>query len=92
VSAAEREEFLAGMHVSVLSTAVGAAGPTLAVLVWHSYQPGGLLTVLAGRRSRKATAKDQPHASGQDLNRSRRLLAATEHPVRCGVSMKHQPT
>jgi PPOX class probable F420-dependent enzyme len=56
MSAAEREEFLAGVHVGVLSATVGAEGRTLAVPVWYSYQPGGLLTVLTGRRSRKAAA------------------------------------
>jgi Pyridoxamine 5'-phosphate oxidase len=56
MSAAEREEFLADVHVGVLSAAVGTAGQTLAVPVWYSYQPGGLLTVLTGRRSRKAAA------------------------------------
>jgi hypothetical protein len=56
MSAAEREEFLAGVHVGVLSAAMGAAGRTLAVPVWYSYQPGGLVTVLTGRRSRKAVA------------------------------------
>jgi len=56
MSAAEREEFLAGVHVGVLSAAVGSAGQTLAVPVWYSYQRGGLLTVLTGRRSRKAAA------------------------------------
>jgi hypothetical protein len=56
MGAAEREEFLAGVHVGVLSAAVGTAGRTLAVPVWYSYQPGGLLTVLTGRRSRKAAA------------------------------------
>ena len=56
MSAAEREEFLAGVHVGVLSVAVGVEGRTLAVPVWYSYQPGGLLTVLTGRRSRKAAA------------------------------------
>jgi nitroimidazol reductase NimA-like FMN-containing flavoprotein (pyridoxamine 5'-phosphate oxidase superfamily) len=56
MSVAEREEFLAGVHVGVLSAAAGNAGQTLAVPVWYSYQPGGLLTVLTGRRSRKAAA------------------------------------
>ncbi len=55
-SAAEREEFLAGVHIGVLNAAAGTAGRTLAVPVWYSYQPGGLLTVLTGRRSRKAAA------------------------------------
>jgi len=54
MSAAEREEFLAGVHVGVLSAATGTEGRTLAVPVWYSYQPGGLVTVLTGRRSRKA--------------------------------------
>ena len=56
MSAAEREEFLAGVHVGVLGAAMGTAGQTLAVPVWYSYQPGRLLTVLTGRRSRKAAA------------------------------------
>jgi hypothetical protein len=56
MSAAEREEFLTGVHVGVLSAVMGAAGQTLAVPVWYSYQRGGLLTVLTGRRSRKAAA------------------------------------
>ena len=56
MSTAEREEFLSGVRVGVLSAAMGAAGQTLAVPVWYSYAPGGLLTVLTGRRSRKAAA------------------------------------
>jgi PPOX class probable F420-dependent enzyme len=56
MSAAEREEFLAGAHIGVLSADVGRPGQTLAVPVWYSYQPGGLLTVLTRRRSRKAAA------------------------------------
>jgi PPOX class probable F420-dependent enzyme len=56
MSGAERERFLADVHVGVLSAAVGTAGRTLAVPVWYSYRPGGLVTVLTGRRSRKAAA------------------------------------
>ena len=56
MSAAEREEFLAGVRVGVLSAAIGEVGQTLAVPVWYSYRPGGLVTVLTGRRSRKAAA------------------------------------
>jgi hypothetical protein len=40
MSAAGREEFLAGVHIAVLSAAAGTAGRTLAVPVWYSYQPG----------------------------------------------------
>jgi len=56
MSTAEREEFLAGVHVGVLSAAASQQGRTLAVPVWYSYRPGGLLTVLTGRCSRKAAA------------------------------------
>ena len=56
MSAARREEFLAGVRVGVLSVAAGMPGRTLAVPVWYSYRPGGPLTVLTGRRSRKAAA------------------------------------
>jgi hypothetical protein len=56
MSAADRKEFLADVHVGVLSTAIGTAGQTLTVPVWYSYQPDGLLTVLTARRSRKAAA------------------------------------
>jgi hypothetical protein len=40
MSAAERQEFLAGVHVGVLTAALGTVGQTLAVPVWYSYQPG----------------------------------------------------
>ena len=56
MSVTERQEFLAGVHVGVLSAAAGPAGQTLAVPVWYSYRPGSLLSVLTGRQSRKATA------------------------------------
>jgi nitroimidazol reductase NimA-like FMN-containing flavoprotein (pyridoxamine 5'-phosphate oxidase superfamily) len=57
MSAAAREEFLADVRVGVLSvTSDPAAARTLAVPLWYSYQPGGLLTVLTGRGSRKAVA------------------------------------
>jgi PPOX class probable F420-dependent enzyme len=56
MSVTEREEFLAGVRVGVLSATAGTAGRTLAVPVWYSYQAGGLLTVLTGRQSRKAAA------------------------------------
>ncbi|MEV0189427.1 pyridoxamine 5'-phosphate oxidase family protein [Kitasatospora purpeofusca] len=48
------ERFLAGVHVGVLS--VAGAGPDeapLAVPIWYSYRPGGLVSVLTGRDSAK---------------------------------------
>ncbi len=62
MSAAERQQFLAGPHVGVLSVAVtgdgevGAGRAPLAVPVWYGYQPGGQVSVITGRSSRKGTA------------------------------------
>ncbi|WP_211261099.1 pyridoxamine 5'-phosphate oxidase family protein [Pseudonocardia acaciae] len=49
---AEREEFLAALHVGVISIA-RADGPPLAVPVWYSYQPGGDVLVQTGPGSLK---------------------------------------
>jgi PPOX class probable F420-dependent enzyme len=51
----EREQFLAGLHVGVLSVADGDGAP-LSVPVWYSYEPGGLLSLTTSGRSRKAKA------------------------------------
>jgi Pyridoxamine 5'-phosphate oxidase len=64
MSVAEREQFLAGLHVGVLSVAVkadreadGPAGRApLAVPVWYDYQAGGQVSVITGRSSRKGLA------------------------------------
>jgi nitroimidazol reductase NimA-like FMN-containing flavoprotein (pyridoxamine 5'-phosphate oxidase superfamily) len=50
----EREAFLADVHVGIIS--INDPGRTpLTVPIWYSYEPGGLLTILTGRDSRKAT-------------------------------------
>jgi nitroimidazol reductase NimA-like FMN-containing flavoprotein (pyridoxamine 5'-phosphate oxidase superfamily) len=51
MSVAEREQFLAGLHVGVLSVVSGQARAPLAVPVWYDYQPGGPVSVItaAGR-------------------------------------------
>ncbi|MEV0535687.1 pyridoxamine 5'-phosphate oxidase family protein [Kitasatospora sp. NPDC050463] len=57
MSIAERETFLAGPHVGVLAVRDDggrSAGSLLAVPIWYSYRPGGVLTVLTGRDSAKA--------------------------------------
>lgn len=53
---AEREEFLAGLHVGVLSVAAGDGRGPLSIPVWYSYQPGGTVNVSTGRSTRKARA------------------------------------
>jgi nitroimidazol reductase NimA-like FMN-containing flavoprotein (pyridoxamine 5'-phosphate oxidase superfamily) len=53
---AEREEFLAGLHVGVLSVDGGDAAEPVTIPVWYTYQPGGVVTVSTGRQTRKALA------------------------------------
>ena len=56
MSRAEREEFLAGLHVGVLGVASPDGRGPLTVPVWYTYQPGGTVNVSTGRGSRKALA------------------------------------
>ena len=56
MSRAEREEFLAGVHVGVLSVASGDGSGPLTIPVWYTYQPGGTVNVSTGRSTRKARA------------------------------------
>ena len=50
---AEREAFLAGTHVAIVSIAEDGHGP-LAVPVWYSYEPGGEIRFATAPTSRKA--------------------------------------
>jgi nitroimidazol reductase NimA-like FMN-containing flavoprotein (pyridoxamine 5'-phosphate oxidase superfamily) len=52
MSAQEREAFLAGLHVGVISIAEPGRGP-LTVPIWYAYEPGGELRVVTDRDSRK---------------------------------------
>ena len=49
----ERESFLAGIHVGVLSVDEPGRGP-LAVPVWYLYEPGGEIVVVTRPEARKA--------------------------------------
>src|SRR5262249_61336738 len=48
----EREAFLAGVHVGMISIAEEGRGP-LTVPMWYAYAPGGELRLITGRHSRK---------------------------------------
>jgi nitroimidazol reductase NimA-like FMN-containing flavoprotein (pyridoxamine 5'-phosphate oxidase superfamily) len=48
----EREAFLAGVHVGVLSIAEEGRGP-LTAPIWYGYEPGGELRLVTERGSRK---------------------------------------
>ena len=50
---AEREEFLAGVHVGIVSVDDPGHGP-LSMPVWYTYQPGGTVDILTDGQSRKA--------------------------------------
>ncbi|MGI9325422.1 MAG: pyridoxamine 5'-phosphate oxidase family protein [Pseudomonadales bacterium] len=52
MSRTEREQFLADLHVGVLSIPNGD-GPPLTAPVWYDYEPGGDYWVLTGRDSQK---------------------------------------
>jgi len=54
----EREAFLSEPHVGVLAVA-DPDGPPVVSPVWYTYEPGGPVTVLTGRRSRKAALMRQ---------------------------------
>jgi nitroimidazol reductase NimA-like FMN-containing flavoprotein (pyridoxamine 5'-phosphate oxidase superfamily) len=53
MSKEEREAFLAGVHVGVLSVDDPGHGP-LSVPVWYAYEPGGTVDVVTGGQSAKA--------------------------------------
>ena len=71
MSEQERQEFLAGLHVGVISIE-RADGPPLTVPIWYGYEPGGLVWVITGADSLK----------GRLLHAARRfsLCAQTEKP------------
>ena len=56
MSQAEREQFLAEVHVGVLSVDAGPGSGPLAIPVWYGYEPGGPVSVSTDRRTRKAVA------------------------------------
>ena len=58
MSPAEREQFLAELHVGVISIAEAGRGP-LTAPIWYEYQPGGELCVIIAAKSRKAALLKQ---------------------------------
>jgi PPOX class probable F420-dependent enzyme len=56
MSQQEREAFLAGVHVGVLTVVAQQGRGPLATPVWYTYSPGGLVSLTTGGTSRKAKA------------------------------------
>lgn len=50
----ERQEFLAALHVAVLSVDSGGERPPASVPIWYDYTPGGHIRLSTGPGSRKA--------------------------------------
>lgn len=48
-----REAFLAAKHVGILSVDGGDGRPPFAVPIWYSYEPGGVLTITTGPKTKK---------------------------------------
>ena len=60
-SESERQEFLAALHVGVLSVAADGRPPA-SVPIWYDYAPGGDIRVNTGASSRKAKLIEQAGA------------------------------
>ncbi|ORV41860.1 pyridoxamine 5'-phosphate oxidase family protein [Mycobacterium conspicuum] len=58
----ERQEFLAGVHVGVLSVAATDGRPPASVPVWYGYAPGQNILINTGASSRKARLIEQAGA------------------------------
>lgn len=56
MSRAEREAFLAEVHVGVLAVTAGPGRGPLVTPVWYSYEPGGRVSVSTGGATNKARA------------------------------------
>jgi nitroimidazol reductase NimA-like FMN-containing flavoprotein (pyridoxamine 5'-phosphate oxidase superfamily) len=61
-SETERENFLAALHVAVLSVATGNDRPPASVPIWYDYVPGGNIRINTGAHSRKAKLIEQAGA------------------------------
>ena len=61
-SETERQEFLAALHVAVLSVAATDGRPPASVPIWYDYTPGGSIRVNTGAGSRKSKLIEQAGA------------------------------
>jgi len=53
MTAEERENFLADVHIGIISVEDEGRGP-LTVPIWYSYKPGGVVSVITSPMSRKS--------------------------------------
>ena len=63
MTVAEREEFLAAVHIGVLAVE-RVDGPPVTAPIWYRYAPGGVVEFITGRDSDKARLLERSgHAS-----------------------------
>lgn len=79
MTTAEKQQFLAGLHVGVVAIPEPGRGP-LCVPVWYDYRPGGDLWFITGPDSRKGRLLSQ----GLRIS----LCAQTETAPYCYVSVE----
>lgn len=60
----ERDQFLGGVRVAVLSVARDGGRPPLAVPVWYGYQEGGNLSFFSGTQGHKSRKTDLVRRAG----------------------------
>lgn len=53
MSEQERQAYLAGRHVGVLSVGRDGGRPPLAIPIWYGYEPGGNVTFFTGTEAQK---------------------------------------
>ncbi len=58
----ERQDFLAGKHVAVLSVSASDGRPPASVPIWYDYAPGGNILINTGASSRKSRLIEQAGA------------------------------
>lgn len=58
----ERQEFLAGKHIAVLSVAADDGRPPASVPIWYGYTPGGNILISTSPSARKAKLIEQAGA------------------------------
>jgi PPOX class probable F420-dependent enzyme len=64
MTAAEREAFLADLHVGVLCVAREPGAPPIAAPVWYAYEPGGVVRIVSGATHAKTRwVREHGHAS-----------------------------
>jgi nitroimidazol reductase NimA-like FMN-containing flavoprotein (pyridoxamine 5'-phosphate oxidase superfamily) len=62
LSEAERQRFLAGKHIAVVSVAATDGRPPASVPLWYGYAPGGDILIVTGALQRKARLIEQAGA------------------------------